>query len=104
MDQLEIDLFLPACALRLRQLEGARLEHDEVAARIRLMDEQGGALPGAAGRYHSHAFHPDAVQGDVPNAILAADLMVRDRASVTLALVEAARGRAQRQRRDLPVH
>ena len=99
-----MDLFLPSCARRLQQRTGRQLEPDDIAARIRLVDERGVQLPGSAGSYHSHAFHPESRSGDVPNAILTADLMVRDRAAVTLALVDDERGRERKARRELPVH
>src|SRR3990172_8992011 len=75
VDQLEVDLFLPACARRLREATGENADPDDVARRIRLGTDGGEALPGAAGRYHSHAFPPESVTGDVPAAILTGNLM-----------------------------
>lgn len=103
VDQLEVDLFLPTCARMMRQATGELVNPDEIAARIQLLSDNGEPLPGAAGRYHSHAFHPDSLQGDVPNAILTANLMSLPRAGLRLQLGPAQERRAP-SRRNLPVH
>lgn len=103
VDQLEIDLFLPACARRLLETTGEVVDPDEIAARIRLSAASGELLPGAGGRYHSHAFHPESSRDDVPNAVLTADLMTVRRAGVRLLVGPAAEWRRASSRRDLPV-
>lgn len=103
VDQLEVDVFLPACARRLRERLGLEVEPEEVTRHVRLVGSDG-PIPGAPGRYHSHAFHPESIEGDVTNAVLAADLMPRTRADVRLVLVLGEEGRAPRGRRgQLPV-
>jgi hypothetical protein len=104
VDQLEIDLFLPVCAHRLRELTGEDLDPDEVPTRIRLVSESGESLPGAAGYYHSHAFHPEALAADVPNAVLTVSLMSVPRAGIRLLLGPGAERRRSKLRRELPVH
>lgn len=102
VDQLEVDVFLPACARRLRELLGLNVDPDDVAAHIRL--HAGDApIPGAAGRYHSHAFHPESLEGDVPTAVLPADLMPRDRAGVRLVLEREGRVSGSARRVGLPL-
>lgn len=98
LDQLEVDVFLPACARRLREENGASVDPDDVASQLALFGSQG-QLPGAAGRYHSHAFYPETLEGDVPNAVLAADLMPRLRSDVRLCLVSERPGRVSAPRR-----
>jgi hypothetical protein len=106
VDQLEIDVFLPACARRAREELGLQLDADDIGAHIILVDASGTAVPGGAGRYHSHAFHPPGPEGDVPPHVLAANLLPRPRSDVTLLLVaEPPERRADRPRaRGLPLH
>ncbi|NJD65543.1 MAG: hypothetical protein FIB00_09910 [Chloroflexi bacterium] len=103
VDQLELDLFLPACARLWQRATGKAVDSDEIAARIRLVSPAGAARPGAAGRYHSHAFHPDAVAAEVPNAVLAADLMSVLRADIRLVIGPAVAQPPRPQRRELPI-
>ena len=105
VDQLEVDVFLPACARRLRERLGRDVDPDDVPRYLRLHTADG-PVPGPGGRYHSHAFHPESLEGDVPNAVLPADLMPRDRASVRLVLDAEPEERlsAARRRTGLPVH
>lgn len=98
LDQLEVDVFLPACARRLREESGANVDPDDVAARLALFGREG-QLAGAAGRYHSHAFYPETLEGDVPNAVLAADLMPRRRSDVRVCLVSERPERVSAPRR-----
>ena len=104
VDQLELDLFLPVCARRLRNLTGESVEPEGIAARLRLIDETGEPLPGAAGQYHSHAFHPDGPEADVPNAILTAALMSLPRSGLRLQLGPPPEPRRFSSRLMLPVH
>lgn len=87
IDQLEMDVFLPACARRAREQLGLDVDADDIGAHILLVDASGRATPGGAGRYHSHAFHPRDLEGDVPAEILAGNLLPRTRAEVALLLV-----------------
>jgi hypothetical protein len=85
MDQLEIDVFLPACARRVWRLQGLRVEPDDVARLLRLHDADDASLHGAAGTYHSHAFVLYAPDDDsVPNEVLSGDLLPRSRAEVRI--------------------
>jgi len=105
VDQLEVDLFLPACARRLSEVTGEYVDPDYVAPRMRLADAAGAPFAGAAGVYHSHAFHPPGLEGDVPAAILTADLMTVPREGIRL-LVGAGQGPGpfRGRRGHLPVH
>jgi hypothetical protein len=103
-DQLEVDLFFPACARRLHAATGERLDPDDVAPRLRLVAETGEPLPGPAGRYHSHAFHPPGPQNDVPCAVLAGNLMSVPRAGIRIQLDTGPQQRVRDSRRQLPVH
>lgn len=105
VDQLELDVFLPACAHRLREATGEVAEPDELAARILLVPEAGEAWPGPTGRYHSHAFHPESLASDVPNAVLTENLMSLERSGLRLQVgPPPAPGRRRGTRRNLPVH
>jgi hypothetical protein len=85
MDQLEIDVFLPACARRVWRLHGLRVDPDDVPRLIRLHDPDDSPLHGAAGSYHSHAFVLYAPDDDtVPNEVLSGDLLPRSRAEVRI--------------------
>lgn len=104
LDQLEMDVFLLAVARSYRVATGVRLEPEDVAARIRLHGPDG-PVPGVAGQYHSHAFHPESLSGDVPRAVLTADLMARELADFTLHVVQEEPRRARSSRRgELPRH
>lgn len=83
-DQLEIDLFLPACARRVATIARRDVDPDEVGAMIRLRDQDGGIRAGAAGRYHSHGFDGHDEHGGVANEVLAANLLPRSRSEVEL--------------------
>jgi hypothetical protein len=100
VDQLELDLFLPACAHRLWRLHGVRMDPDEVGSFIHLHDHEGQLLHGAAGLFHSHAFAMY-TESDVPNEVLSGDLLPRSRDSVRLILHggEAAGGGRPRPKR-----
>lgn len=103
VDQLEVDVFLPACARRLRERLQLSVDPDDVARYIRLHDTNG-PVAGASGRYHSHAFHPESIEGDVPNAVLPADLLPRSRTDVRLVLHREREERVSGARRSqLPV-
>lgn len=104
VDQLELDLFLPACARRLQRATGEVADPDEIAARIRLVRESGEPLTGAGAQYHSHAFHPGSLQDDVPIAVLAANLMSLPLPGIRLVLGEVEGQPRPALRRDLPVH
>lgn len=104
VDQLEVDLFLPACARQLLKMTGEVVDPDEIASRIRLGAESGEFLPGAGGQYHSHAFHPESPEADVPNAVLTASLMAIPRADVRLLIGPPVTRRRVGSRRDLPLH
>jgi hypothetical protein len=85
IDQIELDLFLPACARRVWRLRGLRVEPDDVPRMVRLFDTEEEPLHGAAGQYHSHAFvqySPD--DDEVPNEVLSGDLLPRSRGDVRL--------------------
>jgi hypothetical protein len=83
IDQLELDIFLPACARRLYRARGLRVEPDDVTRMLRLYDHGMEPLFGAAGMYHSHAFLRYAPQDrSVPNEVLSGDLMPRSRSDV----------------------
>lgn len=82
LDQLEVDLFLPACARRIELLARRSVEPDDVAGMIRLREADGSFRPGAAGRYHSHGFEAD--DADLRNQVLAGNLLPRARAEVEL--------------------
>jgi hypothetical protein len=86
MDQLEIELFLPACARRATMIARQDVDPDDVAGMIRLREIDGSIRPGAAGRYHGHAFDSGA-GGEVSNQVLAANLMPRGRQDVELIVV-----------------
>jgi hypothetical protein len=84
-DQLEVDLFLPACARRLWRQHGIHVDPDAIGSLIRLYDAGGEALHGAAGAFHSHAFIIYAAEDDhVPNEVLSGDLLPRSRQDVRL--------------------
>lgn len=105
VDQLELDVFLPACGRRMRQELQLSVDPDEVSRYILLVGEDGKPLVGASGRYHSHAFHPETLEGDVPNAVLAADLMPRQRPGIRLVVQRDREERVSGSRRSrLPVH
>ena len=104
VDQLEVDLFLPACARRAFHERGTLIDPEDVPDLLFLKEEGGVELEGAAARYHSHAFHPAEGSPDVPNEILAGNLMPLPREGVTLLLVpDAAREDGGRRRPDLRV-
>lgn len=105
VDQLELDMFLPACARRARERLGIDIDPDEVGTHILLVEATGTAADGGAGRYHSHAFHPLDLAGDVPADVLAGNLLPRPRRDVTLWLVRAPPARAPGRPRaaQLPV-
>jgi hypothetical protein len=85
IDQLELDVFLPACARRIWRLRGLRVEADDVPRLIRLYDHEEDPLHGAAGQYHSHAFVQYSTDDyDVPNEVLSGDLLPRSRSDVRL--------------------
>jgi hypothetical protein len=86
-DQLEVDLFLPACARRSAMIARREIESEEVGAMIRLRDVDGSIRPGAAGRFHSHGFDDVDARGAVPNTVLAANLMPRPRDEVELIIM-----------------
>jgi hypothetical protein len=86
LDQLELDLFLPACARRASMVLRRELDPEDVSGLIRLRERDGSIRPGAAGRYHSHGFQITD-DGDIPNSILAANLMPRARQDVELVIV-----------------
>ena len=65
---------------------GQSVEPEEMPARIRLVNEKGDVVPGAAGQYHSHAFYPDPGTGDVPNAVMTGNLLSRGRTDVALVI------------------
>lgn len=105
VDGLEMDLFLPACARRLREATGEGVDPDEIAGRIRLVRDTGEPLAGSGGSYHSHAFHPDSAELELPSAVLAGNLMSVPRAGIRLQLDPGhGRGRLSARRRDLLVH
>lgn len=85
IDQLELDVFLPACSRRLHRLRGLRVEPDEITRMLRLYDRELEPLHGAAGAYHSHAFLLYS-PGDsaVPNEVLSGDLLPRSRNDVSI--------------------
>lgn len=105
MDQLEVDMFLPACARRAREALGIDIDADEIGAHILLADASGTVPPGSAGRYHSHAFHPLDLDGPVPEDVLAGNLLTRPRRELRLLLVRRppARERATSRHGQLPV-
>ncbi|HSJ13455.1 MAG TPA: hypothetical protein VK939_03515 [Longimicrobiales bacterium] len=104
IDQLEVDMFLPACARRARETLGIRVDPDEIGAHIALVDASGSAVSGGAGRYHSHAFHPLDPRGEVPDDVLAGNLLPRSRREVALLLLREPPARARTAgRRQLPV-
>jgi hypothetical protein len=86
IDQLEVDLFLPACARHAYHERGVLLDPEDVPDVIVLRDAADTALVGAAARYHSHAFHPAPGATEVPNEVLAGNLMPRRRDDVRLLL------------------
>jgi len=86
IDQLEVDLFLPACARHAYHERGVLIDPEDVASVIFLRDADGTELVGAAARFHSHAFHPEPGGEQVPNEILAGNLMPRRRSEVVLLL------------------
>lgn len=90
IDQLEVDLFLPACARHAYHERGVLIDPEDVPGLIFLRDAHGTELVGAAARYHSHAFHPITGSATVPNEILAGNLMPRQRREVVLLLDPAA--------------
>jgi hypothetical protein len=86
LDQLEVDLFLPACARRVEQLARRSIDADDVARFIRLRERDRTTRAGAAGRYHGHAFEPAPDDGALRNLVLAGNMMARDRADVELVI------------------
>jgi len=85
IDQLELDVFLPACARRVWRLRGLRIEPDDVPRLIRLYDQDEEPLHGAAGQYHSHAFVQYSFEDEeVPNEVLSGDLLPRSRGDIRL--------------------
>jgi hypothetical protein len=104
MDQLEVDMFLPACARRAREVLGLEIDADDVGAHILLADASGVVPQGSAGRYHSHAFHPLELDGPVPEEVLAGNLLTRPRRELRLLLVRTPPARERSSRHSqLPV-
>jgi hypothetical protein len=87
LDQLELDLFLPACARRAGMLSRRDIDPDAVANMIRLRESDGTIRPGAAGRYHSHGFDLTDEHGDTANQVVAANLLPRHRSEVELVML-----------------
>jgi hypothetical protein len=87
LDQLELDLFLPACARRARMLSRRSINPEEVADMIRLRESDGTIRPGAAGRYHSHGFDMADDHGDTANQVVAVNLLPRHRSEVELVML-----------------
>jgi hypothetical protein len=85
-DQIEVDLFLPACARRTALIARRDIEPEEAGALIRLREHDGSTRAGAAGRYHSHGFDEVDEHGDVRNVVVAANLMRRPRSEVDLVI------------------
>lgn len=85
-DQLEVDLFLPACARRAAMIARRDIDHNDIADLIHLREADGTIRPGAAGRYQSHGFDEVDENGVVPNDILAGNMLRRDRAEVELVI------------------
>jgi hypothetical protein len=86
LDQLELDLFLPACARRAAMVARRDLDPDEVADLIRLRERDGSIRPGAAGRFHSHGFDSPGADGET-NMVIAGNLLARSRSEVELIVV-----------------
>ncbi|CAN5769044.1 hypothetical protein BH23GEM9_BH23GEM9_22020 [soil metagenome] len=87
LDQLELDLFLPACARRAAMITRRELDQDEVSGLIRLRERDGAIRDGAAGRYQGHGFEALDDSGAVPNEVMAANMLPRSRDEVDLIIM-----------------
>jgi hypothetical protein len=88
IDQLQSDLFLPACARRVLGECGVELDPDEVEQHLELADAAGRPLPGEAGRYHFHGFdYGEPYDEAIENLVVGADLTTRERPAVRLFVV-----------------
>lgn len=91
VDQLQADLFLPACARRLAREREVVADPDHLMDAIRLADAAGRPIPGDAGRFQGHAFDfGEPYEDGIDNELLAADGSVHQRPRVRLFLDPAA--------------
>ena len=85
VDQIQVDLFFPACARRVVAETGLELDPDAVGEAIVLTDPDGRPLDGDAARYHAHGFDlGEPYEERIENLVVSADLNARERASVRL--------------------
>jgi hypothetical protein len=94
VDQLELEVFLTAIAIRLANIAGD-VDPDDIPPLLRVREKSGEIRSGAAGTYHSHGFEPDE-DGHVANRITPGNLVSRDRSEVDL-VVSFRRDAASRQ-------
>ncbi|HXE58995.1 MAG TPA: hypothetical protein VNK43_13425 [Gemmatimonadales bacterium] len=85
VDQLQVDLFFPACARRVLQTIGVELDPDEMEERLVLADRDGRPLPGAAATFHFHGFdYGEPYDESVENLVVGGDMVPRPRREVRI--------------------
>ena len=94
VDQLELEVFLTAIAIRVMNIAG-EIDPDDIPPLLRVREKSGEVRSGAAGAYHSHGFEPDD-DGRVANRIIPGNLVARDRSDVDL-VIAVRRNAASRQ-------
>lgn len=81
VDQLELDVFLTAIAIRLANIAGD-VDPEDIPPLLRVREKSGEIRSGAAGTYHAHGFEPG--PDGVANRVIPGNLVPRNRSDVDL--------------------
>jgi hypothetical protein len=87
LDQLELELFLAAAAVRLKQETGIDMDPEDLAPLLHIRETSGEIKTGAAGQYSTHGFDQYDPADGIPNLVVPGNLIPRGRETVQIVLL-----------------